>query len=81
MVSGANIVIEGHTDNRGDDELNRSLGVARAGGGFGASVGRHQGEVDYMRAKAEASSMADSNTRDGRSLNRRIEIRFVKRRG
>lgn len=76
QCDGMDIVIEGHTDDRGSDAFNQALSDRRA-----ASV------VTYLTVRGiaadrldavgfgEARPIADNNTRRGRWQNRRIEFR------
>lgn len=67
--------VEGHTDSRGDEEMNRILSEARANavrnalGGFGIDVNRVSAE-----GYGATSPIADNNTSTGRAQNRRIVI-------
>ena len=68
--------IEGHTDNRGSDELNERLSNDRA-----HSVMRYlieKGGIDAGRLSAQGFGprrpIADNNTADGRQKNRRVEF-------
>jgi outer membrane protein OmpA-like peptidoglycan-associated protein len=72
----ASVVVEGHTDNRGDDGFNFriSLSRARAVADTLAAAG-----VERARLRTEglggSRPIASNNTRQGRAQNRRIEIR------
>lgn len=74
---GATIVITGHTDSSGNEEWNRILSRRRA-----QAVADHlelRG-IDSERLRVEGLGsdvpVADNATRYGRSLNRRIDVRF-----
>lgn len=73
----AAITITGHTDASGDDAGNQKLSLERAQAvaDYMANVG-----IDRVRMRisgaGSSQSIADNNTRYGRSLNRRIEIGF-----
>lgn len=71
------LVIEGHTDDRGDAEANRALSAARARAVAEALSARGIA-ADRLRAVGLGGSrpIADNATRDGRWLNRRIEFRL-----
>ncbi len=73
------VVIEGHTDNVGKDELNQDLSQRRA-----ESVRKYmidQG-IDAGRLTAQgfgpSKPVADNDTKDGRAKNRRVEFRLTK---
>ena len=77
-----NVLVEGHTDNVGPDQMNLDLSIARA-----ASVGNYlanQG-VSVPRIQAlgygETQPIAANATDDGRSQNRRVEIQLTPRQG
>jgi outer membrane protein OmpA-like peptidoglycan-associated protein len=74
-----NLHIDGHTDNRGSAELNKSLSQARADA---VKTALGQRAVDAARLEAKGygpdKPKADNNTDAGRALNRRIEI-FIDR--
>lgn len=76
------IIIEGHTDNRGSETLNRRLSEARAQAVAKALVARGL-PASRTSAKGFGASkpIADNATRDGRRTNRRIEVRFKVPRG
>ena len=73
----ASVTITGHTDASGDETFNRQLSLRRA-----RAVASYLAErgilTDNMITVGAGSSMpvADNGTRYGRSLNRRIEVRF-----
>ncbi|WP_242916117.1 OmpA family protein [Pontibacter liquoris] len=75
---GTNVIIEGHTDNTGSYELNQRLSERRAESvaAYARSLG-----VDGSRLQAKGYSydqpIADNNTVEGRSQNRRVEIIIV----
>lgn len=74
----SHVVVDGHTDNRGSEALNLSLSQARADM---VAEALSQRGIDTKRIRATGlgskKSIADNGTRDGRALNRRIEIRFM----
>ena len=72
-----NMTIEGHTDSRGDADLNKALSLARA-----AAVRDALSNLGVDAARVTATGLgatqpvADNNTADGRARNRRIAIIF-----
>ena len=74
------VSITGHTDSSGNEEWNRQLSLARA-----ETVARYLGDRGIDRERlvvigaGSSLPVADNATRYGRSLNRRIEIRFASR--
>ena len=79
LYRGSNIVIEGHTDSYGSDTVNLRLSEARA-----------EAVRDYLLANAEVDEslissigygetrpIANNETQEGRSRNRRIDIAIV----
>ena len=76
------IDVIGHTDSDGTAEYNQALSVRRAESvkNFMVSEGINAGIIDVI-GKGESSPIADNKTREGRALNRRVEIHVgVKRR-
>ena len=73
---GANLVIEGHTDSQGDENLNMDLSQKRTESvveyliGKGVSRDRLKG-VGY----GEANPVASNKTTLGRAKNRRVELK------
>ncbi len=69
------VVIEGHTDSVGDDNLNFELSQQRAQSVLNhlASTGI-QAERLTAAGLGESQPIADNDTKEGRSLNRRIEF-------
>lgn len=71
------LTVEGHTDNSGSAELNRSLSLARA-----ESVKTYLSKHGVAPARIEARGygpdrpVADNHTADGREQNRRVEFVF-----
>lgn len=69
------ILIEGHTDSRGSDELNRNLSMRRADAvrSYLSSKGV---AADRMQSQGVGPSrpVADNETAEGRANNRRVEI-------
>jgi outer membrane protein OmpA-like peptidoglycan-associated protein len=77
------VAIEGHTDNRGSDELNERLSNDRA-----HSVRTYlidKGGIDAARLSAAGYGprrpIADNNTADGRQKNRRVEFHITEQAG
>lgn len=72
------VIIEGHTDSQGGDELNMKLSQERADAVktyllANMDIGSHQMEaIGY----GETMPLANNETAQGRSLNRRIDIRI-----
>jgi len=75
---GARIVVEGHTDDRGEAAMNMELSLARAEAvaDFLISRGLAQERV-AARGFGETQPIADNDTADGRAANRRITFRIV----
>jgi outer membrane protein OmpA-like peptidoglycan-associated protein len=73
-----NILIVGHTDNTGTDQYNQDLSVRRAASvkSFIASNNVANSRLSTS-GKGESEPIADNNTVDGRSQNRRVEIVIV----
>jgi outer membrane protein OmpA-like peptidoglycan-associated protein len=77
---GMLFLVTGHTDSRGREDLNYELGRKRA-----ESVSRYliaQRKIDPTRvltvSYGPSAPLAENNTREGRSKNRRIEILVFK---
>jgi len=73
---GVYIEIQGHTDNTGSDEVNQTLGQKRAEAVMMYLYKQYRIPLHRMSAISLGSSMpiADNGTREGRNLNRRVEI-------
>jgi len=73
---GVYIEIQGHTDSTGPDEVNMALGQKRAEAVMMYLYKQHRIPLHRMSAVSMGSSMpvADNGTRDGRSMNRRVEL-------
>lgn len=73
-----NILIVGHTDNTGTDQYNQDLSVRRAASvkSFIASNNVANSRLSTS-GKGESEPIADNNTVEGRSQNRRVEIVIV----
>ena len=82
---GATVVdidVIGHTDSDGSEEYNQALSIRRANAvkDFMVSEGIDASIID-VSGKGELSPIADNRSREGRALNRRVEIHVgVKRR-
>ena len=75
---GATVVdidVIGHTDSDGSEEYNQALSIRRAESvrNFMVSEGIDASIID-VSGKGELSPVADNRTREGRALNRRVEI-------
>jgi len=76
--SNSKVIIEGHTDSQGGDDLNMKLSQERADAVkryllANMDIGSHQMEaIGY----GETAPIANNETAQGRSLNRRIDIRI-----
>lgn len=72
------MLIQGHTDNTGAAEYNQQLSLNRANSVRNHLVGSG---VDSRRVTTEgygeSMPVADNNTKSGRQLNRRVELRIV----
>ena len=75
---GATFEIGGHTDDRGSSEGNMRLSRDRAGSVLAALETAGSEDVTLTaRGYGEDAPIADNGTREGRSANRRIEIRML----
>lgn len=74
-AGAAAVLIEGHTDNRGGDNLNQALSQRRAEAVRDALI---EEGIDGVRLTAVGQGknhpVADNNTAEGRARNRRVEI-------
>jgi outer membrane protein OmpA-like peptidoglycan-associated protein len=72
----ANLLIEGHTDNTGSDLLNNALAIARANAvaKFLTRRGISPGRLTVKGYGASRPLVSNDDERDGREINRRIEI-------
>ncbi len=81
------VQIEGHTDNRGTDRVNRNLSAARANSTFFAMTGAAEGVMQHQNLKMQSvlsvaaygpdRPVASNETSGGRATNRRIDLRFI----
>jgi outer membrane protein OmpA-like peptidoglycan-associated protein len=73
-----NILVEGYTDNTGDDDYNVDLSQRRADSVRAILI---QQGVDPVRIKAygfgEMQPLASNDTSEGRQLNRRVEVTIL----
>lgn len=70
-------IVEGHTDNMGDDDFNLDLSRERAFSVRRALIARGiDGSRITTRNLGESSPIADNNTAAGRQQNRRVEVIF-----
>ena len=76
---GVSVIVEGHTDNTGSDEHNKSLSQARAESVRMALI-RLGCKPERLTAEGFGSSrpVADNATPEGRQLNRRVELHLKK---
>ncbi|MCJ7497361.1 MAG: OmpA family protein, partial [candidate division Zixibacteria bacterium] len=74
------IVIEGHTDSMGDETYNQELSLFRAKAVTAyliANMGLAEDRISYT-GYGESKPVASNDTKEGRSLNRRIDVVLVK---
>lgn len=71
--------IVGHTDNRGDPEFNQKLANARAKAVYSALQSRlgDNSNLTHFFAHGPDTPIADNDSSDGRSMNRRVELTVV----
>lgn len=69
-------IVSGHTDDRGNDQRNLDLSVERAISvvKFLTSVGGVSSEKVQALGKGESEPIASNDTREGRAMNRRIDV-------
>ena len=75
---GTTLEIAGHTDDKGDEEINLALSQRRAEV-VAKHLARHGVSGDQIQARGygESQPIADNRTDAGRKLNRRIEFRVL----
>ncbi len=75
-LSDAVIIVAGHTDSSGTDEYNNMLSVRRAKAVADYLIDRHHISEDRLvvQGYGEYMPIADNQTLNGRSLNRRVEF-------
>lgn len=81
------VQIEGHTDNRGTDRVNRNLSAARANSTFFAMTETAEDVMQHRNLKLQPvlsvaaygpdRPVASNDTPEGRATNRRIDLRFI----
>lgn len=81
------VQIEGHTDDRGPDRVNRNLSAARANNTFFAMTEAAEGVMRHLNLKLQPVLsvaaygpdrwVASNDTPEGRATNRRIDLRFI----
>ncbi len=73
-----NVLVEGHTDDRGSDSYNLTLSKNRAQAvtSYMVSSGLDKGRFD-TKWYGEAQPKYDNNTTEGRAKNRRVELAIV----
>lgn len=71
-------IIEGHTDNRGDDAYNQDLSERRASAIRTVLVNEHNADASRLKAVGygESRPIADNNSREGQLQNRRVVATF-----
>ncbi len=76
--SDANISIEGHADNTGEESFNNPLSNNRASSikDYLVNVGIDAGRLS-TKAFGESMPKASNDTEDGRAINRRVEFKVV----
>ena len=74
--SGAKIAVEGHTDSDGGEQANNDLSLTRATAVRNYLSGALKVAKDQITATGfgESRPIADNKTREGKAMNRRIEI-------
>jgi len=75
---GKTVVFEGHTDAKGSDDYNQTLSAKRAAA---VVLWLSANGIDMNRLShtghGEAFPVADNSTENGRSLNRRVEMKVL----
>jgi outer membrane protein OmpA-like peptidoglycan-associated protein len=75
LLTESNVLIEGHTDNTGSEQLNKTLSENRANGVLNYLVERG---VEKQRLSSIGYGMtkpiADNSTKEGQAQNRRVEL-------
>lgn len=73
-----NIIVEGHTDDRGSDEYNKQLSEKRARSVANYAAGNGVDNRRFVvQGFGESNPVAVNSTEDGRKQNRRVEIAIV----
>lgn len=75
----SHIDVTGHTDSTGPEDYNQGLSERRANAvaDYMASKGTPR-EAMIVKGMGESSPVADNSTREGRALNRRVELNVIK---
>ena len=70
------VVVEGHTDSVGSDDLNNKLSQSRAQSvtDYLASAGVKPERVKAVRGFGKSKPIATNDTAAGRQMNRRVEV-------
>jgi outer membrane protein OmpA-like peptidoglycan-associated protein len=68
------LIVEGHTDNAGTRQYNKSLSERRAESVAKYLRDRQEFEKLSFRGLGQEQPIADNGTKDGRKKNRRVEI-------
>lgn len=81
------VQIEGHTDNKGPDQVNRKLSAARANSTFFAMTNAADEVMQHRNLKRQPvlsvaaygpdRPVTTNDTSEGRATNRRIDLRFI----
>ena len=73
---GASVVVEGHTDSTGSDEVNQALSTQRAEAVSAYLVANKTIQADKIDARGYGASrpLASNATPEGRAINRRIDV-------
>lgn len=73
---GASVVVEGHTDSTGSDEVNQALSTQRAEAVSAYLVANKTIQADKIDARGYGASrpLASNTTPEGRAINRRIDV-------
>ena len=77
--TGARVVIEGHTDHVGSQQMNQALSEQRAAAveSYLAAAGGMESITFISRGYGEKRPVASNETSEGRQLNRRVEITVI----
>lgn len=73
---GSSVVVEGHTDSTGSDEVNQALSTQRAEAVSAYLVANKTIQPDKIAARGYGASrpLASNTTPEGRAINRRIDV-------
>jgi outer membrane protein OmpA-like peptidoglycan-associated protein len=73
---GSSVVVEGHTDSTGSDEVNQALSTQRAEAVSAYLVANKTIQADKIDARGYGASrpLASNTTPEGRAINRRIDV-------